>query len=338
MSDFSRSGRQRRVIFLLLGLIILGAILWSADITAIADHLGSAGWGIIAILFVYLVAFLADTASWQLVLPGCQLNFGWFYALWKVRMVGAALNRVTPVVGLAGEPVKAFLLRKYYSIDYREGIASLIAAKTANLIGLVVFLATGLAIALAHSLLPAGHWWGSLGVLAALAMGVVALVAVQRLKLSSAIGSWLSRRAFGRRVASIIHHIRDLDELLVNYYTRHRGRFGVAILLTFGNWVMGALELWLTLWVIGHPITFIQAWYADAAVELVRAATFFIPASIGTQEAALLFVLGPITGQPSLGLAVAVIRRFREILWIGWGFSIGWISFDYTPKIMTKNE
>ena len=79
--------------------------------------------------------------------------------------------------------------------------------------------------------------------------------------------------------------------------------------------------------VVGRPIPMVEAWWAEAAVELSRAATFFIPAGIGAQEAALVLVLGHITGQPSLGLAVAVIRRFREVVWIAWGFVIAWVGF-----------
>ena len=319
--------RPLHVVFLLFGLGFLGAILWQIDLNSVVRHVGAVGWGIVAILAVYMAAFLADTASWRSVILRERLKGLSFLTLWKIRMVGAAVNRVTPVVGLAGEPVKAILLRRYHGIDYREGVASLVVAKTANLIALVIFLTGGLGLALATDSLPKGYKWGAIAALGVLTIGTLVLFLVQRLRLSSVAGSWLAERRFGRRLAKVIQHIHELDHRLVESYTRDRRRFVIAVMLTLANWALGAVELWLTLWLVGYPITMAEAWAVDAAVELVRAATFFIPASIGTLEVALVLMIGHITGQPSLGLAVAVIRRFREIVWIVWGFAIAWVGF-----------
>lgn len=327
MFDGARAFRPLQLLFLICGLGFLGIILWNTDLQSVAQYVSAIGWGILLVLAVYMLAFLADTASWQTVIRNEWLKGLGFYALWKIRMVGAALNRVTPVFGLAGEPVKAILLRKFHGMDYQEGAASLVVAKTANLIALVIFLAIGLATALTFDLLPKGYNWGAVAALTTLTLGILALFLVQRLKLSSATASWLSQRRFGRPIAKVIEQIHALDQRLVESYTRDRRRFALSVLLTLVNWLLGAVELWVTLWFIGEPITLVEALCADAAVELVRAATFFIPATIGTQEAALVLVLGHITGQPSVGLAVAVIRRFREIIWVVWGFAIGWFGF-----------
>ncbi|MBN4083179.1 flippase-like domain-containing protein [bacterium AH-315-B06] len=327
MVERASAFRPLHLVFLLLGLGFLAAVLWRVDLDAVIRHVGAIGWGIVAVLAIHLVAFLADTVSWRSVFPRERLKDLSFHALWKVRMVGAALNRVTPVVGLAGEPVKAILLRKYHNVGYQEGAASLVLAKTANLIALVIFLAGGLGLALAAGQLPAGTEWPVIAAFGTLSFGIFVLFLVQRLRLSSAAASWLAKRRLGRPLAKAIQHIQALDHRFVENYTRDRRRFAIAVLLTLVNWAMGAVELWITLWLLGYPISMVEAWGAEAAVELVRAATFFIPASIGAQEAAYVLVLGPIIGQPPLGLAVAVIRRFREIVWIIWGFVIAWAGF-----------
>ncbi len=145
-----------RLIFLLLGLALLTAVVMRTDLAAVFAHVQSLGWGMAAVLAVYLLAFLADTFSWQLLVKPLRLEWGWFYALWKVRMVGAAVNRLTPFVGLGGEPVKAVLLKKVHGLDYAEGVASLVVAKTANLIALVIFLAGGLIVTIGSGHLPQG--------------------------------------------------------------------------------------------------------------------------------------------------------------------------------------
>jgi uncharacterized protein (TIRG00374 family) len=314
-----------RVLFLALGLGLFGLVLAQADLNAVAKHVGGLGWaGALAIPAVSLLPFLADTWSWQVLFTPARPGWGWFTVLWNVRAVGTAISKLTPVVGVAGEPVKAVILKRIYGLSYREGIASLVVAKTANLIALVVFLGIGMALAFADDRLPEGYRLAAAAGFAALAFSIGALFAVQRLRISSALGTWASRRPLGRSIGRALHHLHDMDDRLVDAYTRDRARFLVATFLTFLNWVLGGVELYLIFWFMGHPISVVEAIVIAATVELVRAGTFFIPASIGAEEATLALVVTSITGEAGLGLAVALVRRYRELLWIGLGLLIAW--------------
>ena len=72
----------------------------------------------------------------------------------------------------------------------------------------------------------------------------------------------------------------------------------------------------------------------EAIAQMVRAGTFLIPASIGAQEGAFMLVYTVITGSPALGIAVAMTRRFREVLWLVWGASVG-LRFSLSAKAST---
>jgi hypothetical protein len=63
--------------------------------------------------------------------------------------------------------------------------------------------------------------------------------------------------------------------------------------------------------------------------QLVRAGTSFIPASIGAQEGALVLASTAMTGSGTVGMALSVIRRFRELIWIIGGLGLWWLySFN----------
>src|SRR5262249_45212778 len=111
---------------------------------------------------------------------------------------------------------------------------------------------------------------------------------------------------------------------LVQAYTSEGTRFFAATFLTFLNWILGIVELYLIFWFMGHPVRVAEAFIITATVELVRAGTFFIPASIGAEEATLSLVVASIPGEAGLGLAVAFVRRYRELLWIGFGVLLAW--------------
>jgi hypothetical protein len=215
------------------------------------------------------------------------------------------------------------MLKKHYGVGYKEGAASLILARTINLIALMAFLIGGFFLMIERASLPeAFQWVAGVGLLA-LGFGVGLFFVIQRFGLTSLTGTWISRWRIGKRIEDVLHHIQDMDERLVYFYTGASGRFAVSVVLAFANWVLGAVEIYYTLVFLGHPITWADAWIIEAMAQMVRTGTFFIPASIGAQEGIFLLVCGAITGSPSLGVAVSVVRRIREIIWILWGFLLG---------------
>ena len=85
---------------------------------------------------------------------------------------------------------------------------------------------------------------------------------------------------------------------------------------------------------LGHPISLSEAWMIEVTAQLVRAGTFLIPASIGAQEGAFMLIYTAVTGSPELDIAVAMTRRFREILWLIWGALVG-LRFSMRSKPST---
>lgn len=321
-----------RLIYLLLGLALLVWVVTQTDLMEVWAHSRKMGWGLGVVLAIYFAAFLIDSLSWQLTFLTLGFGGSWGVQLWKVRMVGEAVNSATPFATLGGEPVKAMLLNRHYGMTYGVTVASLVLARTTNLLALLVFLAVGFALMMDSALLPAGYT-ASAGIgLAALGIGVVLFFLVQRFKVSSATGRWLARGHLGAWIDRALGHIHELEDRLINFYGNHRLRFAAAFALALVNWMIGTAELYATLWFLGRPVTIAEAWIIEAGAQLVRAATFFIPASIGAQEGAFLLLCGAITGEGALGLAVALIRRLREIVWIAWGFALGWRYSSLAPQ------
>lgn len=333
MSEARPSIRPWRILFAVVGIALLTAVIWNIDMNAVLAQVSAIGWGILLVLGIYLMAFLSDTVSWRLVIRRDQLHKLSFLDTFNIRMIGAAWNKITPIFGMAGEPIKAVLMRRYHGVDYQEGAASLVVAKTANLIALVIFLTGGLGMALMTNGLPQGYRVGAIIGLLMLTTGIALLFVVQRFQLSSKSGAWLSRWWFGKPILRILDQLHALDGRLAEAYTSDRKRFVLSVLMTLANWLLGVVELWAIIWLLGVPITLTEAWCIEAVVELVRAATFFIPAGIGTQEAALVLVVGHITGQPPLGLAVSFIRRGRELVYVLWGFAVSWFAYRGPPQV-----
>jgi len=326
-----------RVLALFVGLGLLGFIVAQADLADLWRRLVQLGGiGALAVVAVYFLAFLVDTASWHLMLPSARLNVDWLYRLWKVRMVGEAFNLVIPAGSVGGEPVKAFLLKKFHGIGYREGGASLIIARTVNLLALISFSAVGFALMFAEEDLPALYRWVAGTGLLALGLGVAGFYAVQRWRTASRLAGWLAQRRIGRRLERFLEHIQDVDDRFAHFYIERRGRFAGAWLLSLLNWLIGMVELYAIMWFLGQPLALSDIWLIEAMAQLVRAAAFVIPGSLGATEGVLFLLYGALTGVPTLGLVVAVVRRARELLWIAWGLALGW-AYSLSPSMIAHD-
>ena len=324
-----------RILYLLVGISLLVYVLSQTDLNLLWLKLVETGWGIFFVLAIYGVAFMVDTVAWQLTLPSTKVNFHWLYNLWKVRMVGAAFGKMLPFSAFGGAPIKGFILKSHYGISYKEGAASIILIESTHLISMVLFMASGVLFILFDSNLPQTFYIFSTISLSVLTIGIFAFYIIQRLKITSIAGGWISQRPLGRRLEKFLNHLQDFDERLVRFYTRQRSQFFGALGLNLLNWYLGAVEVYVILYFLGHPISFSESIVLETLVELVRAGTFFIPATLGTQEAAFLLATGAITGQPALGVATALMRRVREIVWLILGFAIGW-QYSTKPSDLIK--
>ncbi|MFQ6018153.1 MAG: flippase-like domain-containing protein [Kiloniellaceae bacterium] len=327
--------RLLRVVTLAPGLGLLGFVASRIDLAEVGRGVLELGIsGAFVVVAVYFLVFLVDTASWRLMLPSVPLNLAWLYRMWKVRMVGEAFNLVVPAGSMGGEPVKAVLLKRTFGIDYREAGASLVMAKTVNLLALLVFAGIGFVLMLrAEALAESYRLVAGIG-LAALSSAVLGFFAVQRWGAASRLGRLLARRPAGR-LARGLEHVRAIDDRFHEFYVRRPGRFAAASALGMVGWLLGAGELYLIMVFLGQPVSLAEAWLIETVAQLVRAGAFFIPAGLGATEAALVVIYGALTGQPALGLVVAVIRRARELLWIAWGFWLGW-RFSLTPAAVIR--
>ena len=327
--------RVLKYLYLAVGMVVLGFVLAETDLAEVGVHVAEVGFGIVVLVTIYFIAFAIDSVTWQMTIRDVPLNLVWAYRAWKLRMVGESFNAVIPAGGMGGEPVKAVMLKTHYGVDYREGTASLILAKTINMIALVVFLIAGFVLMIQAQALPRAYEYvAGIGLLA-FTVGVFLFFVIQRLSITSLTGTWISRWRFARRAEDILHHIHDMDDRLVRFYTEDRGRFAGALVLALVNWLLGAVEIYYTLVFLDNPITWAEAWIIEAVAQMVRTGAFFIPAAIGVQEGAFLLVCGAVTGSPPVGLAVSVVRRIREIIWIIWGFALGAL-YSLKAKAETK--
>jgi len=310
--------------FLLLGVVLLWLLLRQTDMTPILAASGRVGLvGMAWVLALYAVNFATDVASWQLTFPGMDRGLAWTRRLYVIRMIGEAYNNITPMASMGGEPIKAWVLKHKHGVSYRDAGAALVLAKTTSMVGLVLFVAVGFVLVLLNADLSRTHKMLAGFSLAMLTAWIAVFFLMQHWKLSTFAATRLGRTRLGERLAHVLAALQDMDLMFARYYTEHRRALCWSTAWAIANWLLGVVEIYLIFQLIGHPIGWADAWIIESMVQLVRTATFFIPAGLGSQEGALMLTCGALTGLPGLGMSVALVRRSRELIWIALSLGLG---------------
>ncbi len=94
---------------------------------------------------------------------------------------------------------------------------------------------------------------------------------------------------------------------------RRGGALIRASLLRLLGWAAGAGEVWLVLYCLDRPFSFVDAFILESLTSGVRAAAFMAPGALGAQEGAFV-VFGHLMGlPPDVALAISLAKRVREL-------------------------
>jgi uncharacterized protein (TIRG00374 family) len=231
-------------------------------------------------------------------------------------MIGEAYNNITPTASMGGEPIKAWLMKANWGVPLRDSGSSLVITKTASMVSLSVFGTLGIFLMMGEPAFSNAEENAAIASVIFIVFSTIVFFLMQYFRFSSSMTKRLGRFNFAKKLARSFAAVEDIDDQFVSFYKRHYFRAFFACLAAMFSWLFGVLEIYVILYLIGFPLSIQEVLIVESIVQLVRVVTFFIPAGLGTQEGAFLFTIGALTGVPSVGVATALIRRFRDFIWI----------------------
>ena len=311
-----------RYFLLGLGLLTLIFLIWHIgphNIYQTAVRLGPLA--LTVILVPSLLMYVVEAYGWKVTLRPSGQSVP-FWRLLAIRTAGEVVNMTTPTAYVGGEPLKAYLLKRY-DVPMVEGLASVVIAKTTMTIAEVLFILIGIAL---------GFWMlgtsGSSGqmvvgaflTIGLLVFGTAGFVFVQR----RGIFTWILQTLRSMRVRigfleAREDQLKSIDQTILNFYRHHRGAFYASTALYFIGWMTEALEVFVIVYYIGEPVGAVSAIAIGALSVFIKGGTFFIPGSLGAQDGGNLLLLTAFGYSEVTGITFALLRRFRELMWIGIG-------------------
>ncbi len=305
-----------KLLFLIIGLAALVGMILHIGLAPILQTVSLLGpWALLVILLPMVLVYGLEALGWQLTL-GAHARLVGFLRLFGIRMAGESVNVTTPTAYVGGEPLKAYLLKRY-GVPMVDGLASVVTAKTTMTLAQVLFILLGLALTF-WIIGDADRHWLAMGVsLGVLMFGVGLFVLLQRYGIGMGILAFL--RACRIHLAFLETRetqLQELDGTIRSFYSHNRGRFYLALAVFLVAWLTETLEVYAILFFLQVEVDVWASIAIAALTVFIKGGTFFIPGSLGAQEGGYTLLLMSFGYTEVTGLTFALIRRVREILWI----------------------
>lgn len=309
-SGASRALASVERLLLAAGTILFFVLLYRIGVHKVWNNLWLMGWGFVPVVGQEMVAIAMNARGWWWSFPPPRPAPGWSTLL-TARLAGDAINNLTPTATVGGEVIRVRMLEA--RVDATNAWASVAIARISHSTAQVLFIVVGLAIVLSDTPLPSGIRRGLYIFLSLLSIGVGLAVVLQRRGMFVTLASVAQRIGF-RLPQRFLATLARLDSEVVRFYQQPTA-FLASTSCFFLGWVMGVVEVRLILHFLGIEGGWHTAITIEVLAQALDAALFFVPARAGTQEGGLVLIFTLLGLPPAKGLALAIIRRLRQLCW-----------------------
>ena len=286
----------------------------------------TAGWAIPAVAAFHASQIVSSGGGWRMVTEEHAVILTWrtYYLL---RWVREAINNLLPVAQLGGVAVGTRLLARR-GVQLPAAVAGAIVDTTLEFISQIIFTLIGMGLLL----LSAGqHGLGNLVVAGVVGTGILGagLLAAQWFGLAKILEWAIAKlgKAWGRTGPNAI---TGLHEAIMELYRSPR-RIAGGFLFHFAAWMLGAVEIYISLGALGHGAGIVACVTIEAVGQALKSAGFAVPASLGVQEGGYVLA-GTLFGLPAeVGIALSLIKRLRDLV-LGLPALAAWHWLEGEPR------
>ena len=284
---------------------------------------GSAAWRVLqkdydAPAFLgFLLALTAGIGTlawrWRFLLRQLAVTPG-FVRMMIYRSAAHSFGSIIPSGRMGGDPLRAWLLTRD-GVQASHSIAGTVVDRTLELGATAPFTVCFAFLLLQHGLHEITNALLTL-IAAAAALLIGAGFAARRLRNGTGLVSALARSTRAQEWSFVQNKMGLIEdsEAATAVLERARGRLAVGFLAGLVANIFVILEFALLLEAFGlptEPVAVVAAIFATGASQMLP-----IPASVGVLEGAQIWIFGMLGYPAEVGVAVALLVRMREMIWL----------------------
>jgi hypothetical protein len=286
---------------------------------AVLGSIRTLGWGVVALILLSGVRHMLRAMAWSY----CVQTDGRRPSALELlgpRLMGEALNDLTPAGPLLGEPGKVVAVSRL--VPVQTGVSSVVIENLIYALGAMLFMLSGLMLALVKLAALRGFWCvgGGLVICFAAPIAIAYWTISRRILLLGTSLDCLQR--WGLSWGVLERHqqsLRGVEQAVYDFFL-NRSRVFLAILaIEIATNFTGIGEAYLILKVTTAHTSLLTAYLVESSSRAVQFAFSFVPLGLGVQEGAAAVTLRTLGYAASEGVSLAIIRKIRTIFWAAIG-------------------
>ncbi len=294
---------------LLVGILVLILlIVWQGigDITAL---LADTGWLLLTLPFIWFPSFVVFVYGWHYMFPPERTPpyKDLFLSMW----IGRAINILLPVATIGGEIAKARLLMLWGHSGI-DASASVLVDKAVQALAIIPWAIIGTTLLVFFAVDNQLALYILLGTIV-LSLGILGFVFVQKAGMfgfgARMVGKFNSSDGWGK----ITTNAHEVDDVVKEIYS-NKPRFMSSIAWRTVALILQTGEVWLACYLLGHPISILEAMMLKSLTQIIADIAFVIPNGYGIQEGGFIMIGALIGLSPEFALAVSLAIRIREFI------------------------
>jgi hypothetical protein len=312
--------RRFETLLIVVGFAFYFWLLKRLGLHTVAQYVRAVGLGLLLTIGLEAFARIANTLGWRVAIVQWPEGLG-LARLFAARVAGEAIDYTTPSAQLGGQFVMALMVRRRLALA--AGLASVVVAALAEAVGQIGFVLGALLLSARLTATVHELFWplvGGLSLTVGLAVGFYLVQVNRPFSHLWKLAAKLDLAAVA--TDAIASSSEAADRLLTDFYRQHKLRLLVSCLCYLVAWSLGPLEIYLLLGFLHQPRTVEVVLLTEALGILIERATFIIPAKLVSQEGGKALILGLLGYPPSIGFAVGLLRRIKELFWVLLGLTI----------------
>ena len=313
-----------RDLLFVVGMVVLSWMVYRVGIDTIWENIKDTGWWFFAIVGVWAIVYTFNGLAFHVILRGgngCEE----VSLLRKIKLMisGFAINSMTPVGLLGGEPYKVFELKEYVGID--RATSGVLLSTMMHLLAHFIFWMVSVPIFIfVVPVIPLGIklvLWGVVigGLLLTYWAFTVFRKGLIRQALRVAARIPFAKRKVRAYAAQHAERIEVMDSLTSELFINRKKDFFLALSFEVIARFLSSIEIMFMAIPLGIHLTVFQCIIVAAFSSLFANILFFSPMQLGTREGGFGIAFSMLTIPLGVGVYVGLITRIREMFWIAIG-------------------
>ena len=312
----------------LAGVALFVYLIKETGVANLAGYLRTMGWGFVLIVALSAIRNCARAGSWYYAIEPSQREIG-FWSLMNAMLAGEAIKYLTATGPLLGEPAKAAMVRR--QIPLLQGFSSVLIENLIYYLSVFVFMIGGFCVLALVVGVPGSVRLSGYVLVSAIIIAVVVTWAainwrwfmlargLERVARLSARGNMESP---SRRMDIVARQVREVENNLYSFYQQRRAAFVFIFMLNIGAHLINVVEVYVILFLMQQQSTLVTGFIVESATKVINMLFFFVPTRAGVYESGNALLLQMLGMSAAAGVALAIIRKLRAFVWIGYGLFV----------------